>query len=542
MAAIVVGFLQIWAHRHDMNPDGVSYLDMASLHAGWRGLVNGYWSPLYPLLLKAAFFVFHPDSTWESTLVHVVNFAIYLASLAGFEMFVAELIRLRSVPRASPSEWKKVPAWILTAWGYLFFIWAGQFWLRPALVTPDLCVAAASYVGIAILIRIRLSGANWLHFALLGAVLGGAYLSKAAMFPLACVFLFCSYFAAGRGRHVFLRTVIGIVTFSMISAPLVIALSMAKHRLTFGDSGTINYAEYVNGTGGIHWQGGPAGSGVPIHPTRQLLADPPLYEFAEPVPGSYPPTYDLSYWSDGVRPRFHLKEQLRTLLRSANLLLQMFSRSGVLYVVFVVLILLLRRSGRWSSEEGRAWTIWLPSYAAFGMYALVHVEPRFVGEFALMLLMSILANVRIPSATAKMWLPRVALIIMIAPGLAIVWTAAGDCTSSIAPKPFQQLELARGVQSAGIQRGERIGVIGGEPGAYWARLAGVRIIAEIPKSAERRFWTASSVTRSKALNQFSQAGVQAVVAVSTPAPDAEHGWELIPGTGYYLRRLPSHVE
>ena len=84
---------------------------------------------------------------------------------------------------------------------------------------------------------------------------------------------------------------------------------------------------------------------------------------------------------------------------------------------------------------------------------------------------------RIPSATAKLWLPRVALIMMAAPGLAIVWTGIVDSTSIIAPKPFQQLELARAVQSAGIQRGERIGVIGGEPGAYWARLAGVRIIS-----------------------------------------------------------------
>ena len=144
-------------------------------------------------------FYFSPDLSWESTLVHVVNFAIYLASLAAFEMFVAELIRMRGVSRGSSSEWTRVPAWILTAWGYLFFIWAGQFWLRPALVTPDLCVAGVSYVAIAILIRIRLNRANWLHFAVLGAVLGVAYLFKAAMFPLACVFFILQLFC-GRWR------------------------------------------------------------------------------------------------------------------------------------------------------------------------------------------------------------------------------------------------------------------------------------------------------------------------------------------------------
>jgi len=36
--------------------------------------------------------------------------------------------------------------------------------------------------------------------------------------------------------------------------------------------------------------------------------------------------------------------------------------------------------------------VWAPLAAAFGMFALVHVEPRFVGGFGLMLLMRLLAG------------------------------------------------------------------------------------------------------------------------------------------------------
>src|SRR5258708_5884113 len=46
----LLGLLQAWDFRFEMNPDGISYLDMAEafLRDGYSGLVNGYWSPLYP--------------------------------------------------------------------------------------------------------------------------------------------------------------------------------------------------------------------------------------------------------------------------------------------------------------------------------------------------------------------------------------------------------------------------------------------------------------------------------------------------------------
>ena len=85
-AAAVVGLIQVWAHRHNINPDSISYIEIAqsAREDGWKSYVNEYWSPLYPFLLTNAFRIFDPGALWESTVVIFANLAIYLADLACF--------------------------------------------------------------------------------------------------------------------------------------------------------------------------------------------------------------------------------------------------------------------------------------------------------------------------------------------------------------------------------------------------------------------------------------------------------------------------
>jgi len=96
-AAAVVGLIQVWAHRHNINPGSISYIEIAqsAREDGWKSYVNEYWSPLYPFLLTNAFRIFDPGALWESTVVIFANLAIYLADLACFEWFFRELILLR---------------------------------------------------------------------------------------------------------------------------------------------------------------------------------------------------------------------------------------------------------------------------------------------------------------------------------------------------------------------------------------------------------------------------------------------------------------
>lgn len=67
--ALVFAFLQAWAYRFYIEPDGVNYLDIARayLRRDWTNALNAYWSPLYSWLLALIQRVFHPSPYWEST-------------------------------------------------------------------------------------------------------------------------------------------------------------------------------------------------------------------------------------------------------------------------------------------------------------------------------------------------------------------------------------------------------------------------------------------------------------------------------------------
>jgi hypothetical protein len=536
-AAIVVGLIQVWAHRHNINPDSISYIEIAQTarEAGWKSYVNGYWSPLYPFLLSIVFRIFNPGPFWESTVVIFANLAIYLANLACFEWFLRELILLRDASNRSAERGFPISSRTLRICGYVFFLWAGQFWVTPGWVTPDLCVAGFGYLATAALIRIHRGQASWATFVFFGAVLGLGYLAKAPMFPLAFVFLACGFLAVSSDRRAWTRAALAVLVFFIIAAPFAISLSRAKGRMTFGDSGRISYAEYVNGAPKyVHWEGEPRGTGIPAHPQRRLLGEPPLYEFAAPIGGSYPLWYDPSYWYEGIKPHFSLRGQLMALYRTMSSYLRIFSVTGTLYAVFVALFFLVRKSGSW----GRGWVeekfVWIPLVAAFGMYALVHVEPRFVGGFGLMLLMRLLAGVRFAKPAGKEALSGLASVIILAPALAIVFSTGKNLKEIARPATFEQWEVARGLHEMGIPQGSNLGSVGTGLGAYWAHLAGVRIIAEIPDMDQPRFVAANAARRQQILALFSSAGARAVVTRNADAANPADGWRQIPGTHYFI--------
>lgn len=315
-AAILAGLLQSWAFRHVMSSDGVSYLDIASncVRGDWHSLVNGYWSPLYPLLLGLVFRALKPTPYWESTVAHLVNFVIFILAFISFEAFLKALIRGHHRNMNGEGGRNPPPQWALWALGDSLFVFYTLLFIGLQLVQPDLCVAALVYLAAALLLRIRAGDSRWLTYAGLGTALGVAYLAKEVMFPLAFAFLGCCLFAAKPLRRSIPRTAVALVFFLLLGSPLLLALSAAKGRITFGDAGKIAYAEFVDGTVRyIHWQGGPDGRGSPVHPTRMLLSKPPLFEFATPIKGTYPPWYDPSYWYEGIVPAFKLRNQLRAI-------------------------------------------------------------------------------------------------------------------------------------------------------------------------------------------------------------------------------------
>ena len=534
--AIAVGFLQAWAQRNTMNPDGISYIEIAhGAETNWHALVNGYWSPLYPLVLSVVFRLVRPSPYWEFTAVHFVNFAIYLISLGCFEWFLRELLAARSQALDHPAEIRAVSDKTLWLWGCVFFLWASRYWLSLVAVTPDLCIAGLVYLATALLLRLQRGKNSRSAYVLFGAVLGTACLAKTALFTLSPVYLFSAYWATRRWRGAILGTALAGLALVSVAGPFVFALSKAKNRTTFGDAGRISYAEFVGGvTRSVHWHGEPPGSGRPLHPTRLLLSFPALFEFAHPVPGSYPPWYDPSYWYEGVLPRFSVKGQIWSLYRAANAYLKMFSRTGTLYLVLLTVALLVKQGGAWRPATKAMRIVWLPTFVAMTLYALVLVEPRYLAGFILTLLLGILAGVRVPPNSESKSVRCCLGLVAIAPMLSVAWACALDVKEIVHPKPFEQWGVAHELRQRGVAPGDSVGYIGTGRDAYWGHLAQLRIVAEVPDFARTAFVHASTAQKTEVLRTFGQLGVKAVLTKHSDVAHSTEGWQQIAGSRYFV--------
>jgi hypothetical protein len=270
LLAVGLGGLHTWAAaaQQSMSEDGISYLDMGDAY--WRGdwgmAINTVWSPFYSWILGLTMKVLRPPMGWEFPVVHLVNFAIYLIALVSFEYFWHQLThaKRRRGEAGGGDEWVGLPGWAWDSLGYVLFIWSSLSLIKIWAVTPDMLTAAFVYLAGGLLIRIGMGGARWGAFAAFGLVLGLAYLAKAAMFPLAFVFLGVGLLAAGELRWAAPRILVALFAFLFLAAPFVAVLSLSKGRVTFGDAGKITYLRYGNGVPYPHWRSGViSGLGVP---------------------------------------------------------------------------------------------------------------------------------------------------------------------------------------------------------------------------------------------------------------------------------------
>jgi len=324
-------------------------------------------------------------------------------------------------------------------------------------------------------------------------------------------------------------------------------------------SGKLNYAWLINGLPYAHWQGQPPGFGRPIHPTRRVLDAPPVHEFASPVGGTYPPWFDPAYWNEGVKPRLDLKAHARALLRNTrHLLVEIILRRQIaVFTAGLALAMLGRRRWPLLIEPGPSWMLLLPALAAFVMYSLIHVENRFVAPFIVLMWLGILSALTVPARTE---VKRAAEAILVAAAVGVMLPSITAHTLELLTNPrlgggeYSEWRIADGLHKAGVKPGDHVAVVGFSLGAYWARLAQVRIVAEIcaerprppwncggEQHAIRDFWVASPDTKDQVYAAFRRAGARAVVAGSVGDVRLVGGgvvlpdeWLRIPGTSYFV--------
>jgi hypothetical protein len=565
VAALLLGGFQFWISRMAMNTDGISYQDMADAIArgNWGAAVNAYWSPLYPCLVALGRILFRPSPYREFGVVHLINFFIFLGAAGAFEFFLTSFLlyrrglELTDTAKASA----ELPEWMLTALGYSLFLWSSLGLINLGIVSPDLTVSLFVFLVAAIILRIKSGKKGFAEFAFLGIVLGLAYLTKAAMMPLGMVFLLSAGMAAchrragpesGEDRTILTqlrsavpRMALALAVFFVIAAPLVVAISKSKGRLTIGDSARLNWAWYINHVPRYHWQGIPA-VGVPTHPTRKLLSEPSVFEFDSPANVTYDIWYDASYWNDGVRPRFDIKSeygQLRNNLRLFYLKFFFWQQFGIVAACAVLLSLGGGRQLWVQLLEYREEL--LPPVAALAMYAPVYVEIRYFAPFVVILWLGLLAAVRFPDEAIHrrkaLWAAAVALIFVLGSLCFSITDATGPSTLGEALKwkgSFLQYEVADGLHSMGVQPGDKVAWI--RPTAPnrqrydWARLGRFKIIAEIPGVAEKAFWTASPEVQARVVQVLQGTPAKALIATQPPPAGSRLDWRPIGSTGFYL--------
>jgi hypothetical protein len=582
--ALVLGILlamdQVWHQGFQVTSDGLAYVDIgdAYFNGDWHTAINAHWSPLYSWLLGAAFHLTRPHAQAEGVIVQIVNLLIFGLSFIAFRCFLMEM-RLYRISGTQGGQYdtddtKYLPEWLLDAIGYSLFLWSSITLITVCNVVPDLLVSALSYFMCALVLKIVMDPDDLWPYLALGALAGTSYLAKSAMLIVGPSFLlgpllFCR---PVRTRKIILSG----LCFIIVATPFVVALSLSKDRLTFGDTGKYNYIRHVLGVGlPVHWQGTP-GIGIPIHPTRRLGENPAIYEFDGPIGGTYSPWHEPSYWVDPGYFPYNARATVRTVVRNLQDYIRIISgrhndigldRSVLACIVCLVAIYPIRRYLR---EALRYSPLLIPICCALLLYAPVHVESRYVAPFFAVLLVIAFASLRLPSNQIGR-----GLVFGVASALGVFWIGPlvfsglqqfymdlpSIVTARGAPVVYEtQGRIAAAINDAGVARNSKVAFIGRSFRLHWARMAGVRIVAEIrqfdvpPESDQSisrdavqrytlaardvdSFWQGATSNRERVYDILMKIGVQAIIAERPASSKLSPDWREIEGTDYCIRLL-----
>lgn len=540
---LVAGAVQCWRYRYQMYPDGAEYVDVARQFqaTGFAGLLNGCWSPLYPVLLSLPWRFAHPTPEWLYPSVQLINLFDFAAAVAAFDYLVRAVLHYRA-RLALPDRAAGLSDGTLTVAAYASFAITIAFQLNVRLMSPDMIVAAVVFVVSGLLLDAQPEPERTSRWIGVGATLAIGYLAKTVMFPVAVFYLLVA-FVLGAGPRWRRGALVAAVTFVAVAGPWLLALSIWKGHPTYGDTGGLMYAEWVNHQP-FHWTGEPPGSGVPVHPVRRLFTSPDAFAFRWPAPVTYAPFYDPTYWNEGLRPLLSLHDQAEAFARTIRELGWIF-REG-LVALGPVLVALVGLAADWRGTRRRLWNlrfVWLPAVAAIGLYMLVHIEGRLVAgqlEVLIVMLLSALAYAQ----TRLRWIDSsAAAACVLAAALTVGPVAAGAARHTLmdllgrgGQERTTDVLLVGALRENGLVGGDGVAVVGNSLDVAWAQLAGLSIVAEIGADQLPVYLAAGADTQAAVIDRLLGEGVRAVIARSGDPAFDRAPWSRIAGTEFAIRR------
>jgi hypothetical protein len=543
---LATGAAQCWRYRHVIYPDGSQYLDVARQFAtlGPAGLLNGCWSPLYPALIGVAIRIVRPTTYWLFPLVQAVNFVQYAVAVVAFDFFIVAVLAARDRLDPEPGRAWLSPAAVLVG-AYASFAVLVEYLLNVRLTSPDMTVAAVVFAVGGLLARATHDdGPRTAKWAAIGALLAIGYLAKTAMFLVALLVIGASFaLVRPRSRR---GPLVAAALFVLVASPWIASLSLHERRVTYGNTGPLMYAWWVNQwPGGVLWIGEPAESGRPAHPVARVFQKPDVFAFDWPTPVTYAPFYDPTYWNQGISARVYPARQLRALQRTAAESLGILGAG--LWALGPVLAIVLLLARGWAGLGARLWAlrlVWVPALLSCAIYLIVHVEGRFIAGQLQVAAALMLALVTASTAT-RIRIERIA-----AAGCVLAACAtAGPVAAGAARHTLRNVaagesvdaspdwHVAEALRMAGVPPGTRVGVIGNTIDVAWAQLAGVRIVGESPASQLAVYESATPPTRAAAIDALRRAGARAIVARSFDPIFVRDGFARLADSEFAVRLL-----
>jgi hypothetical protein len=475
---------------------------------------------------------------------------IFVFTLWCFDYFLRQLIQLRQ--ETESQEELSIPAWIWFCVAYVIFLWASLRMIGVSETNPDMLVAAFFYLACALLVRMQRGNAGWPVYCVLGVTLGLGYLTKSIMFPVSIVCLAVAFFIRPLKPQ---RVLTSLAIFFCISGPYMVALSVAEGRITFGDSGLYNYAVHVNNVPRTHWQGEPGDvvdSGRPLHPTRRISSLPAAFEFGTPIGGTYPVWTDPIYWYEGIRAPFNFRREVSTESRLLQGELSvLFELHGSL--IAGIFVLLFASGRRWLvvKDLSRYWFLILPCSGALALYAMIHVELRYLAPFYVGFLLPFLFAVHLPPSDDSRRLCSAVAILVLAMFFVPVASPSLNITGFVRdmrgrslPDPDSPEQVVKEMYKLGLRSDDKIASL--EYSLYgmstWARLARARIVAEVyywperPETVASNFWKADSAAQARVIQALAGSGATFIVTGFAPSENGL-GWQQVGSSHYYVYRI-----
>jgi hypothetical protein len=483
-AVVVLALLQCGGWAGTINADGISYLDLAAMYAhGHLGAIaNGYWSPLYPLLLGAALRV----ASWlpgggpgELRVVFAVNVVIFAGAAVALVRLGRSLARTADATGASGAS--SAPAMTAARAFRALAVFALGIWalirlIGATTVTPDALLAIWTFLAAADLCDAATGAPSVVRDRRFAVVLAVGYWTKAVFLPVGVACIVAYFFATQRAsRRVALRNV--VLPFLLIIAPLVAVQSWSQGRPSFGETGRLNYRWYVARMPHAPLTVESIETTARRHVPAAVVVDalPGTTLFAGEAEGSFPYWFDPSRFEPRGGVPVSLAAQMLTLTNNARWF-RVAMGAFTLWAVIALCAALLRARAR----PRRLWAL-VPAVVMLLLYAMTHTEGRMgAASIVIVLLVIVYAADAVPANRRKI------LAVIECAALGVLAILALGRTAKRVPDYGARSamtatdSLASALRLAGITSGARVAVVGSPFGHYWAHQTGARVVASLP--------------------------------------------------------------